>query len=566
MKKTLVYIIALIFVGLSSCITDGNFLEYDESSTYDINAIRSDFDRTTQFVTDIYSYLPADFFTVGSAMRSSACDEGEYVWAASDIHAMTNGQWSPRKAIDDGWAHFYKGIRAANLYLEEFNNTTFDYLQYDEDYQEYITRYRNYEYEVRFLRAFFHFELLKRYASIPLEDKTLTEEEANRIVPASFDTAVQFIVDECDSIKEHLQPDYDNALFKNEISRIKKAAAYALKARVLLYAASPLHNPNEEKTRWELAAQASADILRAVDNGEAGFTLTRLPFYEMVLSGTNYEQQEVILAARTGKSGDLEAANFPIGVEGGNSGNCPTHNLVEKYGMQTGRTLDEKDPWKNRDPRLGWNVVLNGERFAYNQVTEIWEGGLSGLPKTGATKTGYYLKKFLINSTNLKPGQTSTFGHNFILFRYAEVYLNYAEAVNEAYGPNVAPPFYHMTAIDAANVVRSRRGLTIPTYAASDFDQKTFQTELQDERWRELAFEDHRFWDIRRWKIGAETQRDIKRLRIQSDPEDPRGRAYIYTVEEDKNARIWDDKMYLYPIPQEEKDKNPNLRQNPGWE
>jgi hypothetical protein len=234
--------------------------------------------------------------------------------------------------------------------------------------------------------------------------------------------------------------------------------------------------------------------------------------------------------------------------------------------MQSGRTLDEKSPWKNRDPRLGWNVALNGERFAYNQPTEIWEGGLSGLPKVGATKTGYYLKKFLIGETNLKPGQSSTFTHAFILFRYAEVYLNYAEAVNEAYGPDVTPSFYTKTAIEAANVVRGRRGLSIPTYTAGSFSQKAFQEELRDERWREFAFEDHRFWDIRRWKIGAETQKDIKRLRIQLDPDDPRGRTYIYTVIEDKNARYWDDKMYLYPIPQEEKDKNPNLEQNPGWE
>ncbi|GAB6012503.1 RagB/SusD family nutrient uptake outer membrane protein [Viscerimonas tarda] len=567
MKKTALYITAIVLSGLSSCITDGDFLEYDESTVYNADAIRSSYERTTQYVTDIYSYLPTDFYTVGAAMRSSACDEGEYAWVTSDIHSMTNGQWSPRKAIDNNWSHFYKGIRAVNLYLEEFNNSTFDYLQYDRDYEsKYMTRYRNYEYEVRFLRAFFHFELLKRYGRIPLEKHTLTDSEVNNLVPAPFDEAVQFITDECDSIKEHLQPEYGSN-FDNEVSRIKRSAAYALKARVLLYAASPLHNPGNDRSRWVKAAEASADMLKAVDNREQGFILERLPFYELVMAATSYAtQQEVILATRTARSGDLERNNFPIGVEGGNSGNCPTHNLAEKYGMQTGRTFDEKNPWRYRDPRLGWVIALNGERFAYSQPTEIWEGGLSGLPKIGATKTGYYLKKFLVGDTNLKPGQTSTFGHAFILFRYAEVYLNYAEAVNEAYGPNTVPEFYTKTAIEAANVVRGRRGLTIPLYSAADFDQSSFQAELRDERWRELAFEDHRFWDIRRWKIGAETQRDIKRLRIQLDPTDPRGRTYIYSVETDVNARYWDDKMYLYPIPQDERDKNSRLGQNVGWE
>jgi hypothetical protein len=568
MKKIKIfYLTTLLSVVFTSCITDGNFLEYDESSVYDINAIKSNFDRTNQFVANIYSYLPTDFYSVGAAMRSSACDESEYVWATSDIHIMTNGQWSPRKTVDAAWGTFYKGIRAANLYLEELNSSTFDYLQYGQDYETYMKRYRNFEYEVRFLRAFYHFELLKRYGDIPLETHTLTDIEVNSLERNKFDDVVDFIVLECDNIKEKLPAVYD-AIYNNEISRITRAAAYALKSRVLLYAASPLHNPDNAQAKWIRAADAAADILRAIDAKESGFMTTALPFYELILTGTNYSQAEVILATRTSVSGTLEANNFPIGAEGGNSGNCPTHNLVEKYGMQNNKTFDPAKPWTSRDPRLAKNVLLNGERFAYNEVTEIWEGGTSGLPKTGATKTGYYLRKFLIGDTNFKPGQSTTFGHAFILFRYAEIYLNYAEAMNEAYGPIVNPDAtrYPKTAIEAANVVRGRRGLTIPLYNAADFNQNSFRTELRDERWRELAFEDHRFWDIRRWKIGAETQKDIKRLRIQLDPADPRGRTYIYTVIEDKNARVWDDKMYLYPIPQDEYDKNPKLEQNPGWE
>jgi hypothetical protein len=564
-------------------MTDGDFLEYDESSVYDITAIKSNFDRTNQFVANIYSYLPTDFNINNGAMRSSACDEGEYAWLTNSIHIMTNGQWSPRKTLDDAWGYYYKGIRAANLYLEELNSSKFEYLQYNQEYENSMKRYRNWEYEVRFLRAYFHFELLRRYGDIPLEKATLTDAEANLLTRTPFDQVVKFIVDECDSIKEKLPPIYDAdvnaalnvtekgkyAYLNGEISRIKKSAAYALKSRVLLYAASPLHNPANDQSKWIAAADAAADILRAMDDKQEGFMSAVLPFYELILSGTNYTQAEVILTTRAGVSGTLESANFPIGVEGGNSGNCPTHNLAEKYGMQTGKIFDETKPWTSRDPRLGKVISLNGERFAYNEVTQIYEGGLSGLPKIGASKTGYYLKKFLIGDTNLKPGQTSTFEHSFVLFRYAEIYLNYAEAMNEAYGPNANPDpaRYPKTAIEAANVVRGRRGLLIPTYNAGDFDQTSFRAELQDERWRELAFEDHRFWDIRRWKIGAETQRDIKRLRIQLDPTDPRGRTYIYSVEEQKDARIWDDKMYLYPIPQSEIDKNPNLRpNNPGWE
>ncbi|MDR0683060.1 MAG: RagB/SusD family nutrient uptake outer membrane protein, partial [Dysgonamonadaceae bacterium] len=199
--------------------------------------------------------------------------------------------------------------------------------------------------------------------------------------------------------------------------------------------------------------------------------------------------------------------------------------------------------------------------------------GANGLPKTGATNTGYYLHKFLFEDINLKAGQSSTFAHAFPLFRYADVFLNYAEAVNELYGPEVVPSELGttMTALDAINKVRTRTGYlsaAIKPFASGEFTTKdAFRKELRDEYAREFAFEDHRFWDIRRWKIGAETQKDIKRLRIKqvTDP-DTGKKSFVYTVEVDVNARVWDDKMYLYPIPQDERDKNKNLTQNPGWE
>jgi len=582
MKKILI-IPTLVVLAFSSCITDGNFLEYDETTVYEADAIRKNFDRTTQYVTDIYSYLPTDFWSVGSAMRSSACDEGEYVWPTSDIHIMTNGRWSALRTVDEGWSTFYKGIRACNLYLEEFNNSTFDENKYDQNYPNQMTRYRNFEWEVRFLRAYFHFELLRRYGDIPLETRTYSTDEVNSLSRTPFDEVVQFIVDECDTVKANITPAYDGdyaEIFKQEISRVPKAAAYALKSRVLLYAASPLHNPENDRSRWLRAATAAAEMLQAMDAGEPGFksyASSRLPAYAMGLAPTNFSlaQSEVIFATRTAKSSSLEANNFPVGYEGGTSGNVPTHNLVEKYGI-TQDVLDanpgQATAWNNRDPRLALVVALNWTTpFTNYSQLQIYEGGANGLPKTGATNTGYYLKKFLFESVNLKAGQTVTYTHAFPLFRYAEVYLNYAEAVNELYGPDGAPTEidYTMTAREAANKVRDRTGFVgiVSQYAVGQFDQNTFRDELRDERWREFAFEDHRFWDIRRWKIGAETQRDIKRLRIRKDPNNGTDRRpyFIYEVVEDKNARVWDDKMYLYPIPQSERDKNKKLTQNPGW-
>lgn len=590
MKKysILLFISAL---SLSSCLSDGDFLEYDESTSYEMDYIRKDFNRTMQFVTDIYNYLPTDFYSVGDAMRSAACDEGEYIWSTSDIHIMTDGRWTPLRTVDAQWEHFYKGIRACNLYLEELNNSAFEVNKYDQEYENQMIRYRNFQWEVRFLRAFFHFELLKRYGDIPLVNRTLTTDEANSLSRTPFDEVVQFIADECDTVKRHITPSYFSAIYKSEISRVSKAAAYALKSKVLLYAASPLYNPGNNLDRWKRAAQAAADVLIAMEARElfsvgssatVNYVSDKLPSYRLaVIEPNNYTLDEIILCRRNGVSGTLEQNNLPIGFAGSTSGNVPTHNLVEKYGI-TQEYLDGKNGvgvWTNTDPRLKLVVALHGEvPFTKYPPLEIHEGGANGLPKTGATNTGYYLHKFLYEGINLIPGTTqTTFDHNFPLFRYGEIFLNYAEAVNECYGPETVPSELGttMTALDALNKIRSRSGylLTqIRTFPAGTFpDKKAFQSELRDERARELAFEDHRFWDIRRWKIGAETQRDIKRLRIQQyitiNPANGREiKNYTYTVEVDENARVWDDKMYHYPIPQEEIDKNRNLLpQNPGW-
>jgi hypothetical protein len=591
MKKYSI-ILFISVLGLSSCISDGDFLEYDESTSYEIDYIRKNFDRTMQFVTDIYNFLPTDFYSVGAAMRSAACDEGEYVWSTGDIHVMTDGRWTPLRTVDAQWEHFYKGIRACNLYLEELNNSDFEVNKYEQEYENQMIRYRNFQWEVRFLRAFFHFELLKRYGDVPLVKQTLTAEEANTLSRTPFDEVVQFIADECDTVIKYITPSYFNAVYKNEISRVSKTAPYALKSRVLLYAASPLHNPENNTDRWKRAAQAAADILIAMEAGELfsnnssaaiNYVSNKLPSYKLaVIEPNNYTLDEIILCRRNGTSGTLEQNNLPVGFFGSTTGNVPTHNLVEKYGI-TQEYLDGKagvGVWTNTDPRLKLVVALHGEApFTKYPALEIHEGGTNGLPKTGATNTGYYLHKFLYEGINLIPGTTQAiFDHNFPLFRYGEIFLNYAEAVNECYGPEGIPSELGstMTALEALNKIRSRTGY-LPTQIRA-FPSGTFQgredflDELRDERARELAFEDHRFWDIRRWKIGAETQRDIKRLRIKQyitiNPDTGREiKNYTYTVEVDENARVWNDKMYLYPIPQEEIDKNRNLLpQNPGWE
>lgn len=553
MKTRIIAILTLCSAAFVSC---SDFLDYDEVSQYEESQIFSNFGRTQQFVTNIYSYLRSDFCSVDGAMRASACDEAVHVWDNSSIHTFTNGTWGPRNTVDDVWGHYYSGIRAANFYLERGTGKLFEEYMYMDGYATQMRKYRNYEYEVKFLRAFFHFELIKRYGGVPIVDRMInSDNEANSMSRNSFHDCVDFIVDECDSVAKYLPISYD-VNYDSETGRVPRAAAYALKSRVLLYAASELHNPkgneNYEK-RWERAALAAQEVMDLA--GE--FKIKTLSLYELIPNNLNC--QEVIWERREGKQGNFESKNYPIGFEGGNTGTCPTQNLVDAYGMKSG-SYNPQDPYnKNRDPRLNHTIAVNNSAWVYGDKLECWEGGNSGYPKVGASPTGYYLKKYINKNVDFRPGGSTAFFHSWVLFRYGEILLNYAEAVNEVVGPNVKNSTFKKTAIETLNLIRRRTLILMPNIPSSTSDADKFRELVRNERFVELAFEDHRFWDIRRWKIGPQTT-EIKGMQIIKDENG----SFEYTPRVIEN-RVWDDKYYLYPISQSERSKNPNLEQNPGW-
>lgn len=552
--KRYINIMGAFMLLFSSC---HGFLDYNENSDYDQDKLFNTTWANTDFVTGIYAYLPGGLSDVDDALRSSGCDESEFVWQNSAIHRYYNGSWSAIRTIDDRWNHYYKGIRACNDYLENGTGKTWDDFIYDKNYQKMMRKYRNLEWEVRALRAYFYFELVKRYNEIPLVTKVLTDEEANQQVPVDYQAIIDFIETECSEITADgkLPVRYDGD-YDNQTGRLTKIFALALKTRALLYAASPLNNPNAEVSpdKWIKAAQAAKVIMDAAN--EWGLSL--VPFANL-LGADNFKAAEMILMKRLGDSNNYERINFPIGTEGGKSGNCPTQNLVDAFDMKVGFNFNESKPYENRDPRLAYTILYHGGNTAYNKTVDILPGGMNGLPKEGATKTGYYLSKFVNNSVSLTANNTTNARHSVPLFRYAEILLIYAEAMNEAYGPVGVTTDLNLSALEAINLVRARTGLDIALLTSEDVpSKKQFKLALRKERMAELAFEDHRFWDIRRWKIGQETTK-IKRVTIEK-----KGDEYSFEYHTTTD-RIWDDKMYFYPIPQSEMYKNPNLRQNAGW-
>lgn len=539
-------------------------LDYREYTTYDKSYVFTDFGRTGAVVTNIYSYLDSDLPADGSLC--SACDEAEYAWSWSTVLGYTDGRWSATNAYSR-WS--FEGIRKANFFLEESVNADFSELRFDKNYEAEMKRFNRYQYEVRFLRAYFYFNLARAYGDVPLITKVLTEEEANQVSRTPVAEVFDFIVKECDDIADELPVDYtklENDAANGtspETGRITKQAVLALKARTLLYWASPLFNEDNDPTLWQRAAQASKDVLDFCDANNI-----QLGKYSEIWGTENYKAKEMIFVRRIGDTNSPETTNFPVGMENGNSGNCPSQTLVDAYEMQaTGKAWNEEgsgydanNPYSGRDPRLGMTIAVNGDKWPDTNPNplETYTGGRNALPIAGATPTGYYLKKYLDSTTDIS-SSTGSGGkrHSWVTFRLGEFYLNYAEAVFNYLGSaDATDAVFTMSPVEAVNKVRNREDVKMPDFpsgmSADEFIQK-----YRRERMVELAFEGHRFWDVRRWKDG-DSQKNIIEMQITKNGDN-------YTYKRVTKSRYWNDKMYLFPIPDSEMRKNPNLTQNPGW-
>lgn len=560
MKK---YVIALSMLTLvSSC----DFLDYRATSGRTEEEVYGYYENFRGLVSDVYSYLPVDFGRIGDAMMESATDNSVYTWESNSIYYIVNGVWSPLMRVDDGWG-FWDGIRSANSFLENFDPSALDKFQYNANYDEMLAKSKMFPYEVRFLRAFLLFELAKRYGDIPLITKTCDTEEINAIKKTAFDEVIDFIVAECDAAAEVLPENYKD--YWGDTGRVTKGTALALKSRALLYAASPLHNPTNDATKWEKAAKAAHEVM-AMGIYELS-AIASDPLYSTKGGNEVLKSKQLIFERRNAsKTNDFEARNEPMGYDGAEGGNTPSQNLVDAYEMLNGEAFDWKNPEHvkhiyydekgkpTRDPRLYLNVLTNGSTWL-NQKVETFEGGKHNV-LDGSTLTGYYLRKYMNPSVSLDPVKPNKIEHHYILFRYAEVLLNYAEAMNEWLGPNGTADECQESA--ATVLTQIRRAAGMPAVVESDPD--LFRNKVRNERRIELAFEGHRFYDIRRWKIaGEEGVRNVYGVKIikEADGTFSYERELIHTLAWDAN-----DKMNLFPFPQNEVYINPDgLTQNPGW-
>jgi len=548
MKLKNILLSALAASVLASC---SDKMDYKEFKYDDAEYMKVKFERAGGFITTMYAKLDYDFGNnYSGAMLSSATDESVYSQSGNAIESFYNGAWSATNANGSLWTTCYEGISYANMFLDEFNNLTFDDYKLDISYLEEMHQYNNFQYEARFLRAYFYFLLVRQYGGVPLKTSDMDAAEANNLPRATADEIFKFIDDECVAIKDTIIKDYADlgkmALSITETGRANNLAVLALRARAALYHASPLFNPNNDQSLWKAAAQANLDLINAAKARQ--FTLSS-DYAGLFQGQTNWKDakalKEIIFARRVlSASNSFEKYNFPVGMSGagagGQGGNCPTQNLVETY--------------EEGDLRLAATVAKNGDMWpnANTQPLETYVGGANGLPNVNATPTGYYLKKYVDGTTQIAGNGENSFYHVWVTFRLAEFYLNYAECLLNLSDKSG----FTMTAAQAINTVRKRAGLTDLSDAEATLEA------CKNERFVELAFEGHRFFDVRRWKEGQKYFQNIYGVEISKTGEN----TFSEPSKKQVQSRLWDEsKMNLFPIPQSEILKAGNLTQNPGW-
>lgn len=560
-----IFLAASLSVCAMSCVD----LDYSEVTTDDEEWMyNSPMYGIVKLVNSVYARVPNGFdknYEGGQgATLAAASDEAECSLSYSSVHRFFNGAWGPNNPFSFTWDNSYKAIAEANNYHEKRDKVSLEGYENNSDYEAMRTQFELFEYEVRFLRAYFYFELVRAYGDVPFTLKTLSPEEANQMPQTSAITIMDWIVEEMDAIAEYLPITYTTEL-NTDVGRATRAMCLALKARTLLYKASPLFNTENNKEWWLDAARANHELL--VRAAEWGISLD---VYSLNWGPVNGDGIEAIWVTKQGLINSWEYYNYPVGIENGGGGMCPTQTLVDcyEYNDGTGETFGERypdavinitqeDPYANLDPRFGMTVVKNGDMWPnYNTAPiETFEGGLNAPPLQDATPTGYYLKKYCDPNVNITTNYANTSMHAWNIMRLGEFYLNFAEAMFQYYGDADVAGEFTMTANDAINVLRDRADVQMPHWSGSDNWWKRYKRE----RMIELAFEDHRFWDVRRWKCGDEF--DV--INVATLQRDANGDIILTRSQKTLG---WEDKYYHFPIPFSELNKNKNLVQNPGWE
>ncbi|WP_195906764.1 MULTISPECIES: RagB/SusD family nutrient uptake outer membrane protein [Prevotellaceae] len=585
MKKYHFLKIIMSSMFLCSC-TD--YLETPPSVDLDENKVFADRSLTERYLTGVYAEgMPLGFCMsssntdrrlCSSSTLGSACDEAEDVadWAKGnsswnvDNHNNNSAEW------DEDCRHYlrWETLRKCNIILERINEVPYDVG--DPDFNRRTAG------EAYFMRAMLLWEGVYRYGGLPIIHFRLSPNDFSTYPRNTFSDCVDSVLVDCDRAAS-LLPDYYTDATK--VGRATRIAALALKSRVLLYAASPLFNTdtpylpfnghenlicygNYDKERWKKAADAAKEALdAAIGSGHYGLYADGTPETNYEHVWTVPDNKEIILANKKYRNFKVSSrpmvADLPVWAMNkawGDGGLYVTFNFVKFYEKRDGTQADWSDTggdnlmdiYKTLDPRFSQTVAYHGA--SWNNEIPFIDFLPNGAQSSATDKTRHLVRKWVPRTMKVTPPLNTT-NVDWIVFRVAELYLNYAEALNEYYD---VPP---QEAFDTVEKVRERSGM--PGFPTS-LTKEEFREKLRNERGVELAFEDHRFWDIRRWLIAE--QEGVMRgkmygLKISSvDGSKSKIHYEPYVFE----SRSWSRRSYLHGIMQNEVDKG-YLIQNPGW-
>jgi hypothetical protein len=578
--KKLLLLFLLGTAALSACKQD-DFLEPKTSGLVE-ETVFTDSTRTVAFLSRIYSDIGFSFNKQRWSSHGTAehaTDDAEYSFSGAPQSAVIlySGTLSPLNLpSNDFWELPWANIRRVNLLLAKLPSTPLS-----KKMQNRMAA------EARFLRVWYYENLLVCFGGIPIiGDKVYGLEDVIDQPRTSYAECVTYLTQELDEIATQLptRDEYPAA----DYGRITRGACLAMKSRILLEAASPLFNGGAETTDPSLAAlvsypaysvsrwQAAADAAQAVIN--SGYyslvvdntTAPGYGFVSMFLQRVNPEY--IFFVNRVNNSTvnkDLEFVFLPS-TRGGAAYFMPTQNLVDAFPMKNGKAItdptsgyDPKNPYANREPRFYNSIIYNGARFqlnSSNSLQPVWtyEGAPSDGFNAGNSTTGYYFRKMLDpNIANNSPGITA---RGWSLMRYAEILLNYAEAINETGQPELAVP----------KIVELRRRAGIEAGAdgrygiAPGISVAQMRELIRSERRVELSAEDHRWHDIRRWKTAMVIS-NAYNLRMRIVQSSPTAAPTSYNIVPTIRRHNFRPEMYLLPIPDGEIRKIPAFRQNPGW-
>lgn len=540
----------------------------------------------------VQSFVNSRYNQVGcnaaESMQSSIVDETELTWlrgcethnfarlSPTDLGRMNGAWWG---WDNRSWKTKWTNIANCNIFFEQIDLVGFA----DEQLKTRLIG------QVRFIRAFEYWDIIARWGGVPIITKSYTINDRGEILDqkrSSYKECIDFLIQELDQAAKELPASWSG----DDYGRATSVAAQALKSRILLYAASPLMNEDvkiaeigyttPDPDRWQKAATAATAALQAaLDAGYELYNLNNDPSknYQMIFMDNTAANKETLFARMGTNSADGESIsscdqyNNPNGY-GGWGGNCPLQELVDAYEVVKDGVASKFDwsnkeeaanPYANRDPRFYASILYDGAPWMTRNVETYFDVDASGQIIGGgrdtrygndswnASPTGYNMKKFMdegyaLNSWNFC-------ARNWIHLRLAELYLNKAEALCHTGDENGARA--------ALNVVRHRAGMPDVTATGTDLLEA-----IKNERRVEFAFEEHRYFDVRRWKDAPKYfGTTVHAITVKKYPNGTK------TYEVDKlrsdvgGDRKWDDKMYWLPITKAEMDKNPNFVQNPGY-